>query len=209
MFPDSNSVLAFTLTAAVLFSSADAATYTAGVDCGSYNTAVTVSNSDTWRCCSSTRAKGVEYWIDPDESKNAYHTANVYVLDTDWNQGSTTERPLPTKCEVKDSGATCTGDACYYDADYNSQYQCYADSCCYDLYYEYCLEVKCEHASWRWGTSTCVFNFIGVEFDNAVPDEWRAGTCQDSYYAADDGCDCGCGARDPDCDTAGADRLWL
>ena len=65
MFPVSNSVLAFTLTAAVLFSSADAATYTAGVDCGSYNTAVDISNSDTWRCCSSTRAKGVEYWIDP------------------------------------------------------------------------------------------------------------------------------------------------
>jgi hypothetical protein len=73
MSPVSNSVLAFTLTAAVLFSSADAeiTTYTAGVDCGSYNTAVEISNTDTWRCCSSSRAKGVEYWIDPDESKNA------------------------------------------------------------------------------------------------------------------------------------------
>ena len=42
MSPVSNSVLAFTLTAAVLFSSADAAitTHTAGVDCGSYNSAV-------------------------------------------------------------------------------------------------------------------------------------------------------------------------
>ena len=131
MFPDSNSVLAFTLTAAVLFSSADAATYTytAGSTCGSYNTAVTVQNTDTWRCCSSTRAKGVEYVIAPDESKNAYHTAKVYITDTDAN----VQRILTaTKCEVKDSGATCTGDACYYDADDNSQYQCYADSCCYD-----------------------------------------------------------------------------
>ena len=85
MFPVSNSVLAFTLTAAVLFSSADAATYTytAGSTCGSYNTAVTVQNTDTWRCCSSTRAKGVDYRIDPDTSEDAYHTANVYILDTE------------------------------------------------------------------------------------------------------------------------------
>ena len=90
MFPVSNSVLAFTLTAAVLFSSADAATYTytAGSTCGSYNTAVTVQNTDTWRCCSSTRAKGVEYRIDPDESEDAYHTANVYILDTGLERGA-------------------------------------------------------------------------------------------------------------------------
>ena len=133
MFPVSNSVLAFTLTAAVLFSSADAeiTTHTVGVDCG-YNFDVEISNTDTWRCCSSSRAKGVEYVIDPDESKNAYHTAKVYITDTDAN----VQRILTaTKCEVKESGATCTGDACYYEEDDNSQYQCYADSCCYDYYY--------------------------------------------------------------------------
>ena len=54
MSPVSNSVLAFTLTAAVLFSSADAeiTTHTVGVDCG-YNFDVEISNTDTWRCCSS------------------------------------------------------------------------------------------------------------------------------------------------------------
>ena len=197
MSPVSNSVLAFTLTAAVLFSSADAeiTTHTVGVDCG-FNWDVEISNTDTWRCCSSSRAKGVEYVIDPDESKNAYHTAKVYITDTDAN----VQRILTaTKCEVKESGATCTGDACYYEEDDNSQYQCYADSCCYDYYYEYCLEVKCEHGYWSW-SGPCKFNYIAVTFDNAVPDEW---TCQESFYAADDGCDCGCGARDPDCDTAG------
>ncbi|MBI2898174.1 MAG: hypothetical protein HYY06_31785 [Deltaproteobacteria bacterium] len=34
-----------------------------------------------------------------------------------------------------------------------------------------------------------------------APAEW---TCNDSYYDAGDGCDCGCGARDPDCDDDGA-----
>ncbi|KAG2381835.1 hypothetical protein C9374_006219 [Naegleria lovaniensis] len=31
---------------------------------------------------------------------------------------------------------------------------------------------------------------------NSVPSEW---TCNPSYYNASDGCDCGCGAWDPDC----------
>ena len=93
MFPVSNSVLAFTLTAAVLFSSADAATYhTAGVDCGSYNTAVTVSNTDTWRCCSSTRAKGVEYGSIPTSQKMpTTPRMSTYLIR---RPGSTTERPL-------------------------------------------------------------------------------------------------------------------
>lgn len=30
-----------------------------------------------------------------------------------------------------------------------------------------------------------------------VPSDW---TCQDSYYGTDDGCDCGCGIVDPDCE---------
>lgn len=32
--------------------------------------------------------------------------------------------------------------------------------------------------------------------DCSVPPEW---TCEPSYYGTDDGCDCGCGAFDPDC----------
>jgi hypothetical protein len=35
-----------------------------------------------------------------------------------------------------------------------------------------------------------------------VPAQW---TCNDTYYAANDGCDCGCGALDPDCETLNAD----
>ena len=30
-----------------------------------------------------------------------------------------------------------------------------------------------------------------------VPAEW---TCDPAYYGANDGCDCGCGVQDPDCD---------
>ena len=32
-----------------------------------------------------------------------------------------------------------------------------------------------------------------------APAEWQAILCPASYYNADDGCDCGCGAPDPDC----------
>jgi len=41
-------------------------------------------------------------------------------------------------------------------------------------------------------------------FDDAVPTSW---TCSKDYYAADDGCDCDCGAYDPDCDIAGQEVL--
>jgi hypothetical protein len=34
---------------------------------------------------------------------------------------------------------------------------------------------------------------------SGVPPEW---TCPTSYYNAADGCDCGCGAYDPDCPNA-------
>ena len=36
----------------------------------------------------------------------------------------------------------------------------------------------------------------------AVPPEW---TCDAGFYGTDDGCDCGCGALDPDCDDASAE----
>lgn len=36
-----------------------------------------------------------------------------------------------------------------------------------------------------------------------IPPEWQ---CSSDYYAAGDGCDCACGAYDPDCDDAGAQR---
>ena len=38
------------------------------------------------------------------------------------------------------------------------------------------------------------------EIQSDVPTEW---TCSTDYYAAEDGCDCDCGAYDPDCDIAG------
>jgi hypothetical protein len=42
------------------------------------------------------------------------------------------------------------------------------------------------------------FNAAMIELDISacVPDEW---VCPDSDYAGDQGCDCGCGAFDPDC----------
>ena len=44
------------------------------------------------------------------------------------------------------------------------------------------------------GGSTCSSNLC-------VPDAW---TCLGSYYGSADGCDCGCGAYDPDCDDPSA-----
>jgi hypothetical protein len=35
-----------------------------------------------------------------------------------------------------------------------------------------------------------------------LPDGW---TCPLAFFGADDGCDCGCGAEDPDCGADGAD----
>ena len=32
-----------------------------------------------------------------------------------------------------------------------------------------------------------------------IPPEWEAAGCNPAYFNADDGCDCGCGALDPDC----------
>jgi hypothetical protein len=42
------------------------------------------------------------------------------------------------------------------------------------------------------------------EIDGRVPNAW---SCLDSWYDADDGCDCNCGMKDPDCDDADA-RLY-
>jgi V8-like Glu-specific endopeptidase len=48
----------------------------------------------------------------------------------------------------------------------------------------------------------------GECFLDSIPDEvprsWR---CPDENYAGDDGCDCACGAPDPDCDDAAAEVL--
>ena len=38
---------------------------------------------------------------------------------------------------------------------------------------------------------------------NAPPSSWNEQLCSYSYYNALDGCDCGCGAPDPDCEIAG------
>jgi hypothetical protein len=73
------------------------------------------------------------------------------------------------------------------------------------------------------GDGTCVFIFFlcdgfndcanGSDEDpllctSNVPPEW---TCDASYYDALDGCDCGCGAVDPDCggtSSALCDYCW-
>jgi V8-like Glu-specific endopeptidase len=45
-------------------------------------------------------------------------------------------------------------------------------------------------------------------FRESIPDEVpRAWRCPDENYAADDGCDCACGAPDPDCEDAAAEVL--
>ena len=36
-----------------------------------------------------------------------------------------------------------------------------------------------------------------VGLEDGIPSEW---TCDPNYYNARDGCDCNCGAWDPDCD---------
>ena len=46
--------------------------------------------------------------------------------------------------------------------------------------------------------------FTPEEPDDGVPDAW---TCLDFYYDAGDGCDCDCGAYDPDCDDPDASVL--
>ena len=53
------------------------------------------------------------------------------------------------------------------------------------------------------GMGTCPSNIH--ETDNTtctVPAEW---TCSEIFYGADDGCDCGCGALDPDCESTSVD----
>jgi len=39
--------------------------------------------------------------------------------------------------------------------------------------------------------------------DDAVPDSWQ---CDVDYYGRGDGCDCGCGAQDPDCGSSGCSQ---
>ena len=102
-----NSLIACTLTAAVLFSSADAAI--AGVDCGDYST-VTVQNEDVWRCCSAERAKGFDFWVQPDADEKAYHNVRVKILDTRQNKEYDA---TAGSCNVLDDGDTCTGESCY------------------------------------------------------------------------------------------------
>ena len=197
-----NSLIACTLTAAVLFSSADAATYTytKGVDCGDYST-VTVQNEDVWRCCSAERAKGFAFWVRPDADEKAYHNVRVKILDTRQNKEYVASAG---SCNVLDDGDTCTGESCYRPSS-AYKWRCESDTCCYssDYYFQYCLEITCNHddAWWNWWNGPCKFDYAYVVFDDAVPTSW---TCSKDYYAADDGCDCDCGAHDPDCDIAGS-----
>ncbi len=55
----------------------------------------------------------------------------------------------------------------------------------------------CESLGFSGGTLSCG---EGCQYDTSactIPDTW---TCPVEYYGTDDGCDCGCGAFDPDCD---------
>lgn len=48
----------------------------------------------------------------------------------------------------------------------------------------------------------CTFGSVCVgDVCAPIPSQW---SCDDAHYAAADGCDCDCGARDPDCDDAQA-----
>ena len=51
-------------------------------------------------------------------------------------------------------------------------------------------DVDCEPL---WAGAAC-------DLPRAAPAEW---TCDGAWYNSGDGCDCGCGARDPDCDLVG------
>ena len=151
-----NSLIACTLTAAVLFSSADAAI--AGVDCGDYST-VTVQNEDVWRCCSAERAKGFDFWVQPDADEKAYHNVRVKILDTRQNKEHVA---TAGSCNVLDDGDTCTGESCYRPSS-AYKWRCESDSCCYssDYYFQYCLEITCNHddAWWNWNgpcSSICI-----------------------------------------------------
>ena len=211
-----NSLIACTLTAAVLFSSADAATYTytKGVDCGDVS-AVTVQKQDVWRCCSAERAKGFIYEVRPAANKIAYHSVQMRILDTGIYdddpqcQFGCERYSYEAFCHVEDGGATCTGDedvsACFRDSSAD-KWSCGLNAPDYytsRYYFQYCLEITCEHSNAWWNSlvGPCEFEYAYVVFDDAVPTLW---TCDKDFYAVTDGCDCGCGARDPDCDIAGS-----
>jgi len=46
---------------------------------------------------------------------------------------------------------------------------------------------------------------IGSGSGGSAPSEW---TCSASFYNANDGCDCNCGAQDPDCGKPGNDKVF-
>ncbi len=60
----------------------------------------------------------------------------------------------------------------------------------------------CESLGFAGGTLGCLVDCSGFDTSACeVPAEWR---CDPAYFGANDGCDCGCGAWDPDCDDESA-----
>lgn len=64
---------------------------------------------------------------------------------------------------------------------------------------------SCDYCDGGCGTGSCPANIATPNWTctggggGGVPAAW---TCSDSYYGTGDGCDCGCGAVDPDCSSA-------
>lgn len=78
------------------------------------------------------------------------------------------------------TSSTCGDGYCAYDED--------PTSCAGDCVSETCGDNICTLAEWNGCPSDC---------EVQVPAGW---TCDASYYGTLDGCDCECGAYDPDCD---------
>jgi len=55
-------------------------------------------------------------------------------------------------------------------------------------------------------SGTCV---AGEANETTVPAAWASGSCPNHWYNAQDGCDCGCGAADPDCNLEGYEGRFI
>ena len=126
----------------------------------------------------------------------ASSSAGYYDFGSDYGDYAASNVPFGWTCEASYYGA---GDGCdcecgAWDSDCDdassSVYGCSGDT-------DVCVNTNggtCQaSASYDSGSGS------GSTTPASVPTEW---TCSDSFYGATDGCDCACGAWDPDCDDA-------